>query len=220
MPKEKKHKEGSIVQFEPQDVIVTNVDPAIIVDFEQVGCLRFCENIKGYNLQVTKEFAKVFDGLQAKVGALTSLFSARSIADPTKIILHGEEWFKGMELDLVHFKYILKPQQQQAYGFVVPRRYLQEHHSKLLEVIQRYFTCEGRFSKFYQYHIRLLIHFARKEPLKIPYDLFRSLSKMVDGVQDKGSQIKPSLFHFSLIKMLVIKVLNKKEMSRKYLLIS
>jgi len=35
------------------------------MDFEQVGCMRFCEKIQGYHLQLTKEFARSFDGMQA-----------------------------------------------------------------------------------------------------------------------------------------------------------
>lgn len=67
---EKKHKGGAIVWFEPQDIIVINADRTIRVAFEQVGCLRFCENIQGWNLHMTKEFAKGFDGLHAKVEGL------------------------------------------------------------------------------------------------------------------------------------------------------
>lgn len=127
------------------------------------------------------------------------VFSEKSITATTDIPLHGEEWFKGMELDLAHFKYFLKSQYQEGHQSITPRSYLLDHHSKLLKVIQRYFTCEGRFNKVYQYHIRLLIHFTSTKPLNLPYYLFTSLKKIVDNVQEKGSQIEPSLFHFSLI---------------------
>jgi len=40
-----------------------------------------------------------------------------------------------------------------------------------LRVIQRYFTCEGRFDRVYQYHVRLLMHFTGKNPLNFPFDL-------------------------------------------------
>lgn len=43
---------------------------------------------------------------------------------------------------------------------------------------------------------------------------------MADKVQAKGSQIEPSLFHFSLIKMMVIKELDKREQSWQDFLIS
>jgi len=68
-----------------------NVDPAIRMDFEQVGCLRFCERIQGYHVQLTKEFSRSFDGLQAKVGTLIFLVSSQSILSATDIDLNGEE---------------------------------------------------------------------------------------------------------------------------------
>lgn len=108
-PEDKKHKGGAIVRFEPQDVTVINADPAFRVAFEQVGCMRFCEKIQGYHLQLTKEFAKSFDGLQAKVGTLTFPVATQSIAEATEIPLNGEQWFKGMEFDLIHFKDFFKP---------------------------------------------------------------------------------------------------------------
>jgi hypothetical protein len=35
-----------------------------------------------------------------------------------------------------------------------------EGFDNMLKVIQRYFTCEGRFNMIYQYHISLLLHFT------------------------------------------------------------
>jgi hypothetical protein len=82
-----------------------------------------------------------------------------------------------------------------------------EPYEKLLRVIQRYFTCEGRFDRVYQYHVRLLMHFTGKSPLNLPFYLYRSLGKMADKVQARADQLKSSLFHFSLVKMLVVEEL-------------
>jgi hypothetical protein len=84
-----------------------------------------------------------------------------------------------------------------------------EHHDQLLRVIQRYFTCEGKFNKVYLYDIRLLMHFTGKKALNLPYYLCRSLGKMADKVQAKSKQVEPNQFHFSLIKLLVLKELKK-----------
>jgi hypothetical protein len=93
-----------------------------------------------------------------------------------------------------------------------------EHHDQLLRVIQRYFTCEGRFNKVYMYHIRLLMHFTGKKALNLPYYLCRILGKMVDKVQAKSKQVEPSLFHFSLIKLLVLEELKKTNREWSYFL--
>jgi hypothetical protein len=44
-----------------------NFDPTFRVSFEQAGCMRFCEKIQGYNVQVTKEFSLGFNGVQSRI---------------------------------------------------------------------------------------------------------------------------------------------------------
>jgi hypothetical protein len=57
-----------IVRFDPQDLRLVNVDQTIRISFEQVGSIRFGENIQGYNMQVEKDFSLSFNGVDAKVG--------------------------------------------------------------------------------------------------------------------------------------------------------
>ena len=84
-----------------------------------------------------------------------------------------------------------------------------EYFYKMFRVIQRYFTCEGRFNMVYQYHIRLLLHFTGKESMNLPFYLFRSIGKMSDRVQAKSKQVDTNVFHYGLIKMLVLEDLKK-----------
>ena len=79
--------------------------------------------------------------------------------------------------------------------------------SLITKIIQRYFTCEGRFNMVYQYHIKLLIHFTRKEPLNLLFYPLRILGNMSDKVQSKYKQLDTSNFHFGLIKMLMLEEL-------------
>jgi hypothetical protein len=83
----------------------------------------------------------------------------------------------------------------------------------MLKIIQRYFSCEGRFNTLYHYHIRLLLHFTGKVHMNIPYYLLRSIGKMADRVQEKSKDVESSLFHYGIIKMLVSEELGKKEIS-------
>jgi hypothetical protein len=160
---------------------------------------------------VAREFAENLDGAKTKVGNLQLQVSEDSVAAATKIPAHGEQWFKNMQLDLSHYHDFLKPEfRNSKFGATIPREFLLKSHSDLLRVIQRFFTCEGRFNKVYQYHIRLLMHFTSKKPLNLPYYLFRSLGKMADRVQLRKEQGDASLFHFSLIKLLVLEELRKR----------
>jgi hypothetical protein len=107
-----------------------------------------------------------------------------------------------MPLELMFYIDFLKPQyRKQKIGATIPREYVLEPYEKLLRVIQRYFTCEGRFDRVYQYHIRLLMHFTGKIPLNLPFYLYRSLGKMADKVQARVDQLKSSLVPFLLGKV-------------------
>jgi hypothetical protein len=110
-----------------------------------------------------------------------------------------------MQLDLAYYHEFLKPKFRNIdFGATIPREFLLENHRNLFTVIEMFFTCEGIFTRVYQYHIRLLMHFTGRKHLNLPYYLFRSLGNMDDDVQVKKGQGEPNLFHFSLINLLVL----------------
>jgi hypothetical protein len=208
--KKKIYKGGDIVRFEPQGLQLLDSNPIFREYFQTVGCLTFCENLQGGHMEVAKQFSMNFDGVKTRVGSLEFQVTEQTIATTTEMPLQGERWFKGMALDSSYCNDYFKPEyQNENLSKGVPRNHMLEHHDKLLRVIQRYFTCEGHFNMVYLYHIRLLMHFTGKKYLNIPYYLCRSLGKMVDKVQAKSKQVEPSLFHFSLIKLLVLEELKK-----------
>jgi hypothetical protein len=90
----------------------------------------------------------------------------------------------------------------------------------MLKIIQRNFSCEGRFNTLYHYHIRLLFHFTSKFQMNIPYYLLRSIGKMEDRVQAKSKDVDSSLFHSGLIRMLVSEEFGKKEISWENFLVT
>jgi hypothetical protein len=185
-------------------------DPLIREAFQRVGCINFCQKMQRGHPEVAREFALNFDGTKTKVGILEFEVSERSISVATEIPNTGEKWFKAMTLNVAFSKEFLKPEyQEDNLSKGVPRNHMLEGFDKMLKVIQRYFTCEGRFNMVYQYHIRLLLHFTGKEAMNLPFYLFRSIGKMVDRVQAKSKQVDTSVFHSGLIKMLVMEELRK-----------
>jgi CRISPR/Cas system-associated endonuclease Cas3-HD len=133
-----------------------------------------------------------------------SIFVAREMHDC------GEKWFKSMSLNFSFSKGFLKLEYQgDNLSKGVPRSHMLEYFEKILRIIQRYFTCEGRFNMLYQYHIRLLLQFTGKESMNLPFHIFRSIGKMLDKVQAMSKQVDTSVFHSGLIKMLVLEELKK-----------
>jgi hypothetical protein len=144
-----------------------------------------------------------------------------SISAATGIPITGEKWFKAMALSSAYAKYLFKPEHQASdLSKGVPRGQLIEQFDRILKIIQRYFTCEGRFNTLYQYHIRILLHFTGKVEMNIPYYLLRSIGKMSDRIQSKSKDVDSSLFHSGLIRMLVSEELGKKEISWEHFVVT
>lgn len=155
------------------------------------------------------------------MGNLDFEVSEASIAAATEIPNTGERWFKSMILNAAFSKDFLKlDYQKDNLSKGVPTSHLVEGFDKMLKIIQRYFTCEGRFKMIYQYHIRLLLHFIGKDSMNIPFYLLRSMGKMSDRVQAKFKAVETSVFHSGLIRMLVMEELKKRNISWEQFIVS
>ena len=110
-----------------------------------------------------------------------------SISLATGIPRGGEEWFKGTKFTMQGCEEFLK-QVHRGVDLTngIPRSYMKENYAKLLMIIKKYFTCEGRFHMVYSYHLRLLLHFLGKRSLDLPFFLYKSLVNMLDRVQVKS----------------------------------
>jgi hypothetical protein len=178
--------------------------------FQRERCLNFCERLQGHHMEVAKEFSLNFDGVKTKIKPLEFHVSEYTIEATTGIPVQGEKWFKGMALDSTYCNDYFKPEHQnEKLSAGIPRKYMLDHFDKLLRVIQRFFTCEGRFNMVYLYHIRLLMHFTGKKALNFPFYLYRSPGKISDKVQLKSKQVEHNIFHSGLIKLLVLEELRK-----------
>jgi hypothetical protein len=209
----KVHKGGDIVRTKPYDMQLFFEEPLIREVFQRVGCINFCQKMQRGHPEVAKEFTLNFDGTKTKVGILEFEVSERTISTTTEIPSTGERWFKAMTLNVSFSREFLKPEyQEDNLSKGVPRNHMLEGFDKMLKIIQRYFTCEGRFNMIYQYHIRLLLHFTGKDVMNLPFYLFRSIGKMSDRVQAKSKAVDTSVFHSGLIKMLVMDELRKRNM--------
>jgi hypothetical protein len=136
------------------------------------------------------------------------------ISATTRIPLSGEKWFKAMALSSSYAKDILKPEYQaNDLSKSMTRSQLIEQFDRLLKIIQRYFTCEGRFNTLYKSHIRLSLHFTSKVEMNFTYYLLRSIGKMSERIHDKSKDVDSSLFHSGLIRILVSEELGKKDIS-------
>jgi len=175
----KTHKGGKVVRTKLVDMHLFDIEPMEREVFQRVGCLSFCQNMHRGHPEVAKEFALHFDGRKTKVGYLEYEVTQASISVATGIPIIGDKWFKSMDLSSIYVKYLFKPEYQaNDFSKSMPRSQLIEQFDRILKIIQRYFTCEGRFKTLYQYHVRLLLHFTGKVKMNIPYYLLISIGNM------------------------------------------
>lgn len=99
-----------------------------------------------------------------------------------------------MDFDIENYKVFLKPYHKNDPTHIFPFKQLLEKYAHLMNMIMKFFTCEGRFSRLYQYHIRLLMHFTTIKPLNLAHYLYKSLVKMTEKVQRKGKITRKTFF--------------------------
>lgn len=131
------------------------------------------------------------------------------ISEATGILDVGEKWNKGQDIDREYYEPYIKARYKEKMKRVFPFKFLEDRFAPLMKIIIKYFTCEGRFSQLYAYHIRLLMYFTRIRMMNIPYFMFRNIEKMAHIVKRKPyPQQLYSIFHYSLIKIVVLHQLN------------
>lgn len=211
----RRYKGGEISIYDPTHMQELNASEFIRKSFEQAGCLGFCQKVQevGYHHDLTSLFTTSFKKDRAIIAGVKFPVSAEVIALATTIPNQGEIWFKGMDLYLEHYKMFLKPQYKECPSHIFPGKKFLDKYNPLMNIIMKYFTCEGRFNRLYQYHIRLLMHFTSMKPLNLLNYMFRSLLKMTDKVQSKGRHHQSSLFHHVLVKVIVLHQLSQINMS-------
>ena len=184
MPPRKDSRSGLHKRYEPISTEEVNAHPSILFNFHEVGCLDFYQRVQEVKIfsPLTHLCALRFKDKHFPVAGLDFKFSPRSISKATKIPYIGEKWFKQTYIDLDDYKPFLKPEHREACPAIFPFSYLLASYAPLMKIIMKYFTCQGRFSRVYAYHIGLLMHFTRTKQLNLPFFLCKSIEKMASSV--------------------------------------
>jgi hypothetical protein len=113
----------------------------------------------------------------------------------------GQRWSKNCKVEDVPWTLLFQSQKVSSCDKVLPANMLKQRWHNLFMVIKQFITCEGRYGFVFLYHLRLLMVFMGYE-LNMPHYLHRSLFKM--SKRFKRNESDTSLFHFRLIKMIVV----------------
>ena len=155
-------KGGHHKREEPTSLAELQACPLAVNCFRYMSCLQFCERLA--QIQHHRELARLFvlhlhDG-QVTLAGVNFVFSLEAISLATGIPNVGEVWPKRKWLDFVYFEPYVRPTFVHHLSGNFPFRFLREEYAPIMRLIMHYFTCEGRFSQVFSYHIRLLMHFT------------------------------------------------------------
>lgn len=173
--------------------------------FRRQSCFQYCEMIS--QIQHHRELVRLFvlhlqDG-HVNLAGVNFTLSPETIAQATMIPNVGEEWSKRQLLDRFYYEPYIKHGYMRHLSAVFPFRFLRDEYAPLMKLIIRYFSCEGRFSRLYAYHVRLLMHFMRVRMMNIPFFMCRNIDRMAPLVQRKSpAHQHKSIYHYALIKII------------------
>jgi len=100
----KEHRSGRCLRSEPEGLYIILRNGEVERAFKQVGCWNFCEKLQGGHMQITKEFALNFTGMNSKVGVLELLVTLEAISTIIEIPRGEETWFKNFKFDMIPCK--------------------------------------------------------------------------------------------------------------------
>ena len=90
----------------------------------------------------------------------------------------GEQWHKKKKVERHHYEPYIKASFLSQLTRVFPFRFLRDEYAPHMKLIMKYFSCEGRFSRLYAYHIRLLMHFTRVWMMNLPFFTCGNIERM------------------------------------------
>jgi len=173
-------KSGKQVREEPINLRELHASPLAMQCFEHQSCYEFCQKV--VEVQFHDEMACLFvlhlHGHQAILASVTFTLTPETISLVACIPNIGEPWHKKQHIGRQHYEPYIKPNFLRKLKRVFPFRYVKDEYAPLMRLIMKYFSCEGRFSRLYAYHIRLLMHFTRVWMMNIPYFICQNIERM------------------------------------------
>lgn len=85
---------GLIVRTEPEGAKFMEGYPQLKSTLKKSRWLQFIKKFKGHNKEVTKMFARYFNGVEVGIGDIKFPVTKSSITAATELPQEGERWFK------------------------------------------------------------------------------------------------------------------------------
>ena len=183
----KPHKGGKIIREELISMSELHACPLATSCFKHQSCFGFCEMVEKvkFHHELARLFVTNLDNNVVNLVGVTFNLSPTIISEAIGIPNVGKKWNKRQNIDRDYYEPYIKAKYHSKISRVFPFKFLEDKSASLMKVIIKYFTCEGRFSKLYAYHIRLLMHFTKVKMMSIHYFIRKNIEKMELFVKEK-----------------------------------
>ena len=165
---------------EPTSLTELQACPLAVSCFQHMACFQFCERLS--HIQHHRDLARLFvlhlHDRQVTLAGVNFVFSPEAITDATGIPNVGEVWPKRKWVDLVYYEPYVRPAYVHHLSRNFPIKFLRAEYIDTMRLIMHYFTCEGRFSRVFSCHIRMMMHFTRVRMMNISAYLFHDIQRM------------------------------------------
>ena len=122
--------------------------------------------------------------------------------------LEGDRWFKEYPFEANLGLYFLPRVESLYWSKGIYLNTVKQEWRDDLRIIQCYITYEGIFSTIYKNHFRFLLHISGKSKLNL-----KSIIKRATRVKSHIDHTSQSIFQHSLVKLLLVTELKKKNRS-------
>ena len=89
---------GQLLRAEPEGPKFLEGYPQVKDTLKKARWLQFIQKFKDYNKEVTKTFARSFNGFEVEIGDHKFSVTEASIAAATELPQEGERWFKNKSI--------------------------------------------------------------------------------------------------------------------------
>lgn len=183
--------------------------------YKHARWIVFLEKLSGFEDEVCQVFAHNFDGKMVKLGSFEMVVNEDLIVEETKLSKNGEKYFKGILFDqnlwqpFLVTNYSILDRSKGIPSGIKPELWI------MITSLQKFLTCEGRYSSTFLYHLILLPLFEGGPKVNFPFFLWKILQNMLKGVKSMFKKLETSLYHHGLIKLLIVHELRKRNGSWK-----
>lgn len=181
--------------------------PLATTCFRCQSFFEFCEMAERvkYHHELARQFVINMENNVVHLAGINFTLSPAIIVEATRMPDVGEKWNKRRNVRKQHYEPYIKAKYHGKLSRVFTFKFLEDRHVPLMKLIIKYFTCEGRFSRLYAYHIRLLMHFTKARMMSIPYFICKNIESMnVITKRKPYPQQLNSIYHFAVIKIIIV----------------